>query len=63
MLVYKCKINVFYGQANKRYPHQLILPPHYECILEEDGGILLASKCVAAMQVLSVNTVISLAAQ
>ena len=38
-------------QANKKYPHQLILPPHYECVLEEDGGILLASKCVAAFQV------------
>ena len=38
-------------QANKRYPHQLLLPSNYECILEEDGGILLASKCVATLQV------------
>ena len=38
-------------QANWRYPHQLNLPLHYQCVLDEDGGVLLASKCVAAFQV------------
>ena len=38
-------------QANRRYSHQLTLSPDYDCVLEDDGGILLASKCLAALQV------------
>ena len=34
-----------------RYPHQLALPSDYKCVLEEDGGILLATKAVDALQV------------
>ena len=40
-------------QANRRYSHQLNLPLHYQCVLDEDGGVLLASKCLAAFQVSS----------
>lgn len=38
------------GEANKRVP-QLNLPPEYECVLEEDGGILSAQSAVKTMQV------------
>ena len=38
-------------EANKRYPQQLKLPEDYLCAFEEDGGILRASKAVAALQV------------
>ena len=38
-------------QANQRYPHQLKLPSNYQCLFDEDGGILLAARCVAAFQV------------
>ena len=42
---------VFSGsEANSRYPQQLNLPENYECVFEEDGGILRASKAVAALQ-------------
>ena len=43
---------VFSGsEANRRYPDQLTLPRDYKCVFEKDGGILLASKAVGAMQV------------
>ena len=43
---------VFSGsEANSRYPQQLNLPENYKCVFEEDGGILRASKAVAALQV------------
>ena len=43
---------VFSGsEANRRYPDQLTLPSDYKCVFEKDGGILLASKAVGAMQV------------
>ena len=38
-------------KANRRYPNQLQLPSNYECVFEEDGGILFASRCLAAFQV------------
>ena len=38
-------------QANKRYPNQLCLADNMECVYEEDGGILMASKAVGAYQV------------
>ena len=42
---------VFSGsEANSRYPQQLNLPENYKCVFEEDGGILRASKAVAALQ-------------
>ena len=37
-------------EANKRVP-QLNLPPEYECVLEEDGGILSAQSALKVMQV------------
>ena len=43
---------VFSGsEANSRYPQQLNLPENYQCVFEVDGGILRASKAVAALQV------------
>ena len=50
--IYDCKI----FQANRRYPHQLNLPLHYQCVLDEDGGVLLASKCLEAFQVCLLTT-------
>ena len=50
--IYDYKIFLLF-QANRRYPHQLNLPVHYQCVLDEDGGVLLASKCLAAFQVSS----------
>ena len=38
-------------QANERYSKQLSLPEHFSCILDEDGGLLLAAKAVKAFQV------------
>jgi len=37
-------------EANSRYPG-LKLPSDFSCVLEKDGGILLASKALAAVQV------------
>ena len=37
--------------ANKKYSDQLQLPEDYLCLIEEDGGILRASKAVATLQV------------
>ncbi len=43
---------VFSGaEANRRYSRQFNLPPNFRCVLEKDGGILRANKCVAALQV------------
>ena len=43
---------VFSGkEANRRYPHELKLPATTLCALQEDGGILFASKALAAFQV------------
>ena len=43
---------VFYGEeANRRYPRELQLSAKTKCIFEEDGGILFASKALAAFQV------------
>ena len=38
-------------EANKRYPQQLKLPANSKCVYEKDGGILCASKALAAFQV------------
>lgn len=38
------------SDANKTVP-QLNIPQHYECILEEDGGILSAQSAVETLQV------------
>ena len=47
---------VFSGsEANRRYPDQLTLPSDYKCVFEKDGGILLASKAMGAMQVCEVR--------
>ena len=47
---------VFSGsEANRRYPDQLTLPSDYMCIFEKDGGILLADKALAAIQVLTLH--------
>ena len=55
-LVYSiCKTHIICFQANRRYPHQLNLPLHYQCVLDEDGGVLLASKCLAAFQVSAID--------
>ena len=51
---------VFSGsEANRRYPDQLTLPRDYKCVFEKDGGILLASKAVGAMQVCGMHVRIS----
>ena len=43
---------VFSGsEANRRYPDQFTLPSDYMCIFEKEGGILLADKALAAIQV------------
>ena len=43
---------VFSGEeANRRYPHELKLPARTVCVLEENGGIIFASKALAAFQV------------
>ncbi len=34
-----------------RYPHQLNLPTDHKCVLEKDGGILIATKAVSVIQV------------
>ena len=39
------------SEANRRYPDQLTLPSDYMCIFEKEGGILLADKALAAIQV------------
>jgi hypothetical protein len=38
-------------QANERYSNQLSLEQELSCVYEEDGGILMASKAMAAYQV------------
>lgn len=38
-------------QANEKYSKQLSLPETTICLYEEDGGILMAKKAVAAYQV------------
>ena len=38
-------------KANEKYSEQLSLPSSMECVFEEDGGILMASKAVNAYQV------------
>ena len=48
--IYDLYYSLWNLQANRRYPHQLNLPLHYQCVLDEDGGVLLASKCLAAFQ-------------
>ena len=35
------------------------LPLHYQCVLDEDGGILLASKCLATFQVNNTSCIIT----
>ena len=41
----------FLSQVNGRYSKQLCFPANTECVFEEDGGILMATKAVAAYQV------------
>ena len=49
---HKIEYEVFSGsEANRRYPDQLTLPSDYMCIFEKEGGILLADKALAAIQV------------
>ncbi len=40
-------------QVNRRYPKQLSLPLDTACVFEEEGGVLMAAKAVAAYQVCS----------
>ena len=35
----------------RRFPHSFKLPSDHECVFEKDGGILLATKAVALIQV------------
>lgn len=46
-------LHFFLWQANARYSSQLSLQQNVKCVYEEDGGILLASKAMAAYQVKS----------
>ena len=43
--------NVYDTQVNERYRNQLCVPSDAVAVFEEDGGLLMASKAVAAYQV------------